>query len=165
MKTRMKKTPVKPSPSRSKRDERIPPSADKGGEVRICHRGAFPIAVRFHDLPTTELVVIENVDALHWVIPNVFGKFVKVSPLLKASEAQLFNGSEIRAELEKEGARAVILAPRIVPDIRKIRNEEEVKSKTVHEIVELWFNEQKIDDDDRFIAKNLLFGLMESEGL
>lgn len=172
MKTRKRK-----SKSEKKHDEHIPISGDKGDEICICNiAGSFPIDVKFYDLPTPEMVVIDDTASLNWIgayrsihdrdrESELFGKFVKVSPILKASEAHLFNASEIRKEIERCGAKAVVIAPRIVSDSRKIEKEVEVESRSVHELVEAWFSEQKISEEEKEEAIQLTLKFMSEEGV
>lgn len=169
MKTRRKKKKhAKLTEARS--DDRIPPSANRGGYVRIHHSGSVPVTARFHDVETAGLVVINEMDLQDSEFPFVKSgtlrdRFVKVAPRIPVAERDAFDGPAIAAAIRAAGARAVILAPVMVPEIRRVEPEQIVK-RTPRETVQAWFDEQKaIDALSRAAALELVFGYMDEEGL
>ena len=180
MKTRRRKKPAKPEkvvsftgyggapvyhtsrmPPRG--DDRIPPkgNGDRGGYVRIHHEGSIPLTAKFIDVDTAELLVIDDLGK----IPDVEGRFVKVAPRILVSEREAFDGAAVAAGIRAKGARAVVLAPIMIGEVRKVEPEKLVK-RTPRETVKAWFDEQKtIDVETREAAVELVFGFMDDEGL
>ncbi len=154
------------SPLKTPLDDRIPPSGngDRGGYVQIHHYGSVPVIARFLDVDTAELLVVEDLSAE--VTDETFrDRFVKVAPRIPVLERESFDGPAIAARIRAAGARAVILAPIMVPEIRRVEPEQVVK-RTPRETVKAWFGEQKaIDAPSRDAALELVFGFMDEEGL
>lgn len=134
-------------------------------KIYICHPGSVPIEVEMRNVKTPGLVVIDENDVSSRTWPDVQGKFVKVSPLIRASQLHSFNGAEIRKELLEDGARVVVLAPRLIPDDKKLTKEVFAKTESIQDLVELWFESQHISDKERKIAISLLQKFMTEEGL
>jgi hypothetical protein len=134
-------------------------------DITKVHSGSLPVTVEMRFVRTPELVVITENDIASRTWPDVQGKFVKVSPLIKASQLHSFNGVEIRKELLEDGARVVVLAPRLIPDDTKLKKEDFAKSESVQDLVDSWFSSQHVSDEEREQAKVLLQKFMSEEGM
>jgi hypothetical protein len=157
MKSRKKgKTEPKTEPK-----EQLVPYAERGGMVGISNPGALPVRVSFHEVKTSELVEIADLNAAY---PEVKDRFVKVCPRLRASKRQTFDGATVAAELRELGARSVVLAPIIAPDAVKVKSKVSL-SQTPREAVKTWCDEQRITAEERAAMADLIFGFMTEEGL
>lgn len=149
-------------------DDRIPPSGngDRGGYVRIHHEGSVPLTARFIDVDTTELVVIDDLERGPEITQEAIeGRFVKVAPRIPVSERDAFDGAAIAKVLRGKGARAVVLAPIMVGEVRRVEPEQ-IMNRTPRETVKAWFDEQKaIDAPSRDAALELVFGFMDEESM
>ncbi len=87
-------------------------SAERSKKVKTT---ASHAGLRFVSVPTRELVETHDPEAL-LAGPRVDGAIVKVSPNVKASERDAFDGVGIKARLMKHGAAAVLMSPRVVAD-------------------------------------------------
>lgn len=123
----------------------------------------FGSRVSFRHVESPELVVLDDIDA---PIPDVSGKFVKVSYQIPASQRHRFDGHSIRRDLEQAGARAVLLAPVLVPEVKRPETKRVAKGRKPREIVEAWFAEQVgASEEDKAAALRMVLGWMDSEGL
>lgn len=114
------------------------------------------------EVPTTELVQINNIDQVETA--NVKGRIVKLSPTVKASEKDAFDGPAHVARLRERGALTVVLAPRTVIDTITKRDVEE--SADPRDLVAGWFEDQvAVPEDTRAAAHELVLATMELEGL
>ena len=115
-----------------------------------------------HEVPTLELVQISNLKEVETLA--VKGRLVKLSPTVRASEKESFDGPAHVARLRERGALAVVLAPRTVIDTTTKRNE--IETSDPRELVDLWFDDQKaIAVKTRDAARELVLATMETEGL
>lgn len=64
------------------------------------------------ETPSAKLVEIQDVERLE--ATEVAGAFVKVAPALEPAAARVLDARAVRAGLEKRGAVAVVVSPRIV---------------------------------------------------
>lgn len=118
----------------------------------------------FHDVDTAELLVIEDLEQ-EITRELIEGRFVKLAPRVLASERESFDGAAFVKVLRGYGARAVILAPIMVGEVRRVEPEQVVK-RTPRETVKAWFDEQKtIDAPSRAAALELVFGFMDEESM
>lgn len=123
--------------------------------------------VRFVEVPTAELVVVDEVDlsGKYTDVGMFRDRFVKVAPRIAAADRDAFDGSAIVATIRAAGARAVLLAPVIVPEVRRVAPEK-VARRTPREAVAAWFGEQKaIPAADRDAALELVLEFMDTEGM
>lgn len=140
------------------------PPVPAGMVVEIAHEGAVAVTARFHDVDTAELLVIEDLER-EITREAVEDRFIKIAPRIPASDRDSFDGAAIVRLLRGYGARAVILAPIMVPEIRRVEPEQVVK-RTPRETVRAWFDEQKsIAANTREAALELVVGFMDEEGM
>lgn len=157
---------------RRKKGDHLRKSADKMGPMPSGAASSWgnsgagvptPAEIRFIDVPTAELLVLE--DAEEWTPEEVRDRFVKVAPRIAVSEREAFDGPAIAARIRAAGARAVVLAPVMVPEVRRVAPEK-VAGRTPREAVAAWFDEQKtIPVDDRAAALELVLGFMDEESM
>jgi hypothetical protein len=112
--------------------------------------------VRFIEVPTPEFLLIEDLNQSY----DVAKRFVKVSPRLAASERDTFDANAIKTELLERGALSVVIAPIIIPEARAVETER-LAAKTPREAVKAWFEDQRLTDDERAAAVELVFGFMD----
>lgn len=156
MKKRKKKAKVKLSDPGA-----LVPSFDRGGFVGLNPIGGTLVKVRFHDVPTSELVEIVHLENPY---PDVKGRFVKVCPRILASNRQTFDGAAVAKELRELGARSVVLAPIIAADTKKLKRKS-TGSQDPREIAQLWIDEQLITAEEREQVGELIFKFMDEEGM
>lgn len=120
------------------------------------------VTLRRIEVPTMELVQINTVDQVETAV--VKGRIVKLSPTVKASEKDAFDGPAHVARLRERGALVVVLAPRTVIDT--VTKREEIETTDPRELVAKWFEDQKaIDAATREAANEIVLETMEQEGL
>jgi len=117
--------------------------------------------VRFVDVESARLVVVEDVDSS----PDVRDAFVKLTPAIPASARAAFDGGAVSRRFRAAGARAVMLAPRVVAETRRPEVERVVAASSPREAVERWFADQPLNDAERAAAVAVVFDLMDAEGL
>ena len=117
----------------------------------------------FVHVPTPDLVVLDNLDAITNL--DVKGRFVKVSPLIPASQRDAFDGPGVAAKLREAGALAVIMAPIFRADTKK-EVDTVTAAKSDRDAVLAWFDAQKIADvTDLNAALELVQNFMDLEGM
>lgn len=111
-------------------------------------------------VPTTPLV---QLDVIYKPASGVRGAIVKVSPTLRASERDGFDGAKLAAELREAGARAVQLAPVIIPETSAPRAQSQVARVTSPaEVVRTYFEELRgVPEEDKRAAVELAVQLVE----
>lgn len=93
-------------------------------------------------MDTTPLVQLEGQGGVEaW--GSVEGSIVKVAPTLMASQKGSFDGAGLVRQLREEGALAVQLAPRVVPDtVRAKAKPEVVRAISPEEALSAWLGAQ-----------------------
>lgn len=115
-----------------------------------------------YEVPTIELVQINNIAQVEELA--VAGCIVKLSPTVKASEKDAFDGPLHVARLRERGALTVVLAPRTVIDT--VTKRDEIASSNPRDLVDAWFADQTAVDPRVIEAsKELVLATMESEGI
>lgn len=130
-------------------------------EVPAVHPGGLARAsVSFVSVPTTPLLQLE---AAVPPLDGVRGAIVKVSPTLRASEREGFHGAQVAARLRGAGARAVQLAPVIIPEVGAPRVQgQAVRAKYPAEAVRSHFEELRgVSEADRLAGMELAMQLVE----
>jgi hypothetical protein len=95
---------------------------------------------------------------------GVKGAIVKVSPTLRASERDTFDGSKLAAELRQAGAIAVQLAPVTIPDTVSQESRRTVAAApSPEEAVHAFFQEMRgVPEEDRAAGELLALELVQS---
>jgi hypothetical protein len=117
--------------------------------------------INFCEVPTTELVEIDDLDSPY---PELRNRFVKVCPRIPASKRQFFDGATVAAEIRSQGALSVVLAPVIIADGVTSTKKPEA-SQTPHRAAKEWFHELKIKRVEKQACFDLLSRFMEEEGM
>lgn len=119
--------------------------------------------VKFMEIDTAGMITIRDPGAVYEDL-NLKGKFVKVCPVLPASERATFPGTAIANEIRQLGARAVIMAPVFVPDGKKAKSKAP-EAKNPYAEVDLWLADQNIDDATRDAVREQVRDYMTREGM
>lgn len=125
---------------------------------------AQPVALRFVSLPTRRLIETERPEEL-LAGARIDGAIVKVTTNVKSSERELFDGAGIKARLLEHGARAVVLAPRIVSagGVSIEAKMAAAAAVTDEEAVRAWFEGQTgLADDELAEAVARTLAILES---
>ena len=123
--------------------------------VSVSAGGVRVISVRFE---TTELLELER----HAEGVSVDGAIVKLRPTLRSSERSSWDGAAQAARLRELGARAVLLAPVVVPDEGKLT--EVATAETPEAAVAAWFDALTgADPADRDAARETALDYLASE--
>lgn len=122
--------------------------------------GLARASVSFVSVPTTPLLQLEV------AVPSsegVRGAIVKVAPTLRASERDGFHGAQVAARLREAGARAVQLAPVIIPEVGAPRAQGQAARATFPaEVVRSYFEELRgVSEEDRQAGMELAVQLVE----
>lgn len=121
--------------------------------------GLCRATIRFVGVPTTPLVQLEEVAPAG---EGVQGAIVKVAPTLRASEREGFHGAEVAARLRGAGARAVQLAPVIIPEVAVPRSPGRATLSAPADLVRAHFEELRgVPEGDRAAALELAVRLVE----
>lgn len=131
-----------------------------GFAEKTLSRVANNVVVRRVSHPTTRMIEVDSVadvltpsgTAVARVLPDVEGAFVKLRPVLRASERASWDGGAMASRLREHGARGVVLAPVVVPDEGRLSEVARADSPTA--AVEAWFASMPgVDPEDRDAAR------------
>lgn len=143
------------------------PSQRKHRKSAVVHTNTPPqeqprARISFVPVATTHLL---QLDAVPEQVPEgVRGAIVKVSPTIRASERDSFNGSKLAAELRGAGALAVQLAPVTIPDTVSPQARRAVSSApSPEDAVRAFFQEVLgAPEEDRAAGEALALELVEA---
>lgn len=114
---------------------------------------AAGVTLRAVDVPTSKLVQIET-----WPADDVEvrGAIVKLTPTIRSSEREGFDGNAAKKALLARGAVAVLVLPRTVADavVPKKRDQAVRQAAAPHDAINAWFDAAVgLDDKQRSAAK------------
>lgn len=116
-------------------------------------------------LDTTPLVQVEGrgTAALQW--GDVKGAIVKVAPTLRTSERSSFDAALVQAQLMEQGALAVQLAPKTIPDVVAPEDAKQAgRAPAPEEAIQAWFAGLRgVNEQDRADAESLALELLSIE--
>jgi len=121
----------------------------------------------FVEVPINEVIQINSFKELDELYLNdQLDCFVKVSILVKQSEAHKFDAQKIRDKLYDLGAKSVILEPKFVKDVEQDKTRKAFKvSKTSFQSVKDYVDELPIENMDKILVQNLITNFMSQEGI
>lgn len=121
------------------------------------------VTAEFVHVPTPEMVVISDLAMV--ATAEVTGRFVKLSPMIPASQRDSFDGPALADGLRKRGALAVIQSPTYLNETKKAP-EAIAKAVTDRGAVDAWFDAQTVADQvDVKAARELVHGFLDLEGM
>lgn len=104
-------------------------------------------AATFLDIKQPPMLVVRSWDdalALAKDKAAVNGAYVKVAPIVQASERAKFDSRQLREDLLKSGAAAVTIAPSVVADPRTVADKPDVRTMNAEEHLKHWFATAKL---------------------
>lgn len=121
------------------------------------------VTAEFVHVPTPKMVVIA--DLAQVATTDVGGRFVKLAPMIPASQRDSFDGPALADSLRKRGALAVIQSPTYLNETKKAP-EAIAKAVTDRGAVDAWFDAQTVADQvDVQTARELVHGFLDLEGM
>lgn len=128
--------------------------------VRVETAGA--VRLKRVACPTIRLVQIDRIELVETA--PVSNAFVKLCPVVKASDKASFDASALSNRLRERGALSVVVSPRMVADT--LQPKHAVETTDPRELVALWMAEQRgIGEDLIGPAHELVLKTMEVEGI
>lgn len=146
---------------KTRRRKKPDPRADPDVTIVMPSR----VRIERRHVDTTPLVQIDDLEYLADVgACDVEGAIVKVCPRINASERDTFDAAATARRLRDLGAIGVVTAPIIIPDAT-----EHPRIMAPHlkprDMVDVWLEEQHLEDCDRDAVREIIGGFMEAEGL
>ena len=116
---------------------------------------------QFVKVPTPNTIVLDDLNDIE--PGDIKGQFVKVVTTIRASEREAFNKRDIRGQLLRMGARAVTMAPKVIPD--STRKQPSTRSDKLNSRVLLKQWVDNLDTSERKAVSELVERFMSEEGM